>query len=360
MAKSSLHRRIALGFALTTAFTLVAFAAATYVALRIEESDDQRGVQESEEHGLAAEASERMLLAMLAVAPAALLVAVGGGLWLSRRALAPIDSIVAAAQSITASGLSQRLVLPTRKDELHLLTKELNGLFVRLETGFGALSRYAADASHELRTPLAVAGAELEVALRQPRTAAEWRHTAEKSLAEIRRLARLVESLLSLARAEGPLDRQVQFDVRAQVDEVLAARAQSASDRGLSLSRAAEGGEAPAGVTGDPDALASAVRNLIDNAVAYTPSGGSVRVGVDAGSTEVSIWVEDTGPGIAASERDRIMLPLERGAAAVGHPEGQGLGLAITSRIVDRHHGTIAIEDRALGGARFVIRLPRT
>jgi len=300
-----------------------------------------------------------MMVAMLIAAPLALAVAVGGAIMLSRRALAPLEAVIRGARSITASKLSERLALPRRRDELHVLIEEFNRLFARLEQGFAALSRYAADASHELRTPLAVVAAELDVSLLRPRTPEEWERAAQKSLQEIRQLARLVDSLLDLARAEGPLERSVQFDIREPVDQLLARTAEQASANGLILSYA-EGSDQPIYVDGDPDALAIAIRNLVDNALRYTPRGGRVRVHLTSEQSQVRLSVEDSGPGVPSKERDAIFTPLARGASKVidRKPEGYGLGLAIARRIVERHGGSLSVEDADGGGAKFLIQVP--
>jgi len=354
----SLHRSLAVWMMASTIFTLAAFAGALYVAFRFEEAGKQSEAID-ETTALSEQASEQMMVAMLIAAPLALAVAVGGAIMLSRRALAPLEAVIRGARSITASKLSERLALPRRRDELYVLIEEFNRLFARLEQGFAALSRYAADASHELRTPLAVVAAELDVSLLRPRTPEEWERAAQKSLQEIRQLARLVDSLLDLARAEGPLERSVQFDIREPVDQLLARTAEQASANGLILSYA-EGSDQPIYVDGDPDALAIAIRNLVDNALRYTPRGGRVRVHLTSEQSQVRLSVEDSGPGVPSKEREAIFTPLARGASKVidRKPEGYGLGLAIARRIVERHGGSLSVEAAEGGGARFLIQVP--
>ncbi len=354
----SLHRSLAVWMMASTIFTLAAFAGALYVAFRLEEAGKpSEAIDETKE--LSEQGSEQMMVAMLIAAPLALAVAVGGAIILSRRALAPLEAVIRGARNITASKLSERLALPRRRDELYVLIEEFNRLFARLEQGFAALSRYAADASHELRTPLAVVAAELDVSLLRPRTAEEWERAAQKSLQEIRQLARLVDSLLELARAEGPLERSVQFDIREPVDQLLARVADQASANGLILSYA-EGGDQPIYVDGDPDALAIAIRNLVDNALRYTPRGGRVRIHLTNEHRQVRLSVEDSGPGVPIKEREAIFTPLARGASKGldRNPEGYGLGLAIARRIVERHGGSLSVEDAEGGGAKFLIQVP--
>ncbi len=162
-----------------------------------------------------------------------------------------------------------------------------------------------------------------------------------------------------LARAEGTLERSVQFDIREPVDQLLARTAEQASANGLILSYA-EGSDQPIYVDGDPDALAIAIRNLVDNALRYTPRGGRVRVHLTSEQSQVRLSVEDSGPGVPSKERDAIFTPLARGASKVidRKPEGYGLGLAIARRIVERHGGSLSVEAAEGGGARFLIQVP--
>jgi signal transduction histidine kinase len=144
------------------------------------------------------------------------------------------------------------------------------------------------------------------------------------------------------------------------VDLILASLAERAKARGIGLSSATEGDSDDARTTGDPDAIASAVRNVVENALRYTPSGGHVRVTLHVAPTYLEITVDDSGPGIPVAERESVFVPLRRGSAVPADGEvGHGLGLALARRLIERHGGTIAVSESPAGGARFVIRLPR-
>ncbi len=354
MRRVSLHARLAGWMMASTLVTLTLFAGLLYGSLRFEEA----GAPSASEP-LGAAVSEELLFAMLIAGPVSMAAAAGGAAWLGRRALRPLHDVIAGARRVTASDLRQRLQLPGVRDELHDLTLEVNSLLDRLDNGFGALARYAADASHEIRTPLAVLTSSLEVALRRPRTSAEWTATAENALGELRRLSQLVESLLALARADGPLEHIAAVDVREQTDQLLASLAARAASCGTSLSAAAEGDGGDARIDGDPDMVASAVRNLVDNALRYTPRGGRVRVAVRTGTEAVEVAVDDSGPGVPEAERESIFLPLRRGRAALAQGPGHGLGLAIVQRVAARHGGSVEVGASPEGGARFLLRLPR-
>ena len=349
--RSSLHLRIAGWMVSCSLATVAVFCAFLYLALQQEDASEPERGQEP----LTREAGEQMLLATLLAGPIALVTAAGAAYLLSRRALAPLEELIQGARRITASSLAQRLPLPAQQDELYELTLELNLLLARLDVGFAALARHAAEASHELRTPLAIVIAQLEVASRQP----EWQAVVSTSLAELVRLSRLVDALLALARADGPLEQETVFDARERLDWILASLAEQAQHRHIELSRAAEGEPACVHVVGDPDALRLALQNLLDNALRFTPDGGRVRASLVQEGRELSFRIDDSGPGVELDERLSIFTPLRRGRASpAAGDRGHGLGLAIVERVARRHQGSVQVTSSPEGGARFELRLP--
>ena len=265
-----------------------------------------------------------------------------------------------------ARDLHRRLQLPSNDPELAELVTALNKLFERLESGFGALERYASDASHELRTPLAVVASELEVALRHERSSAQWEQVAETALDEVQRLTRLVEALLALARLDGlPPDDTVSLDVHEAAEEVVARMVPQANTAELSLTLDASTGESLR-VLANADALASSLTSLLTNALRYTPRGGKVRVSVERASEDrIDLVVDDSGPGVPNAERETIFEPFARGSASRtaeerdGKSGGVGLGLAMVRRVAERHGGTVRVDASPLGGARFTLSLPK-
>src|SRR5262249_24791687 len=155
-----------------------------------------------------------LMLALLLTGPLALLVAVGGGYFLARRALAPVDQLRRRTKEITADRLDRRLPVPNPDDELGSLAQTVNEMIARLERSFAEIRRFTADASHELRTPLTAIRTEAEVALTRPFDPSETRHLLESILEECERLARLTDQLLSLSRE----DAGVAYQVREPVD----------------------------------------------------------------------------------------------------------------------------------------------
>lgn len=324
--------------------SLALFAAITFAVIVLEDALDVDAIPELDD-------DPAFLLAAFAVAAAlSLAILLPLAAWLSRRALAPLEAVIEAAHEMGVEHLDRRLEVPDGPDELRELAEALNGQWARLEVGFEALERFAADASHELRTPLAVARSELEVTRRRERTVAEWEEAADRALAALGGLGRLVEALLELARGgEGAARQTVELgELCDEVCAVLAPRAAAAEvELGVAL-------DDPAAVWAEPATLSTALSALVANAIRYTPAGGRVEVRV-AGA---AVHVDDSGPGVDDAERARIFEPLARGAAgrAADHRGGEaglGLGLAIARRIA-RHHGAeLELSDSPLGGARF-------
>jgi two-component system OmpR family sensor kinase len=348
--RSSLRRRFAIWVAAAIVATIALYGVVVYLLVSAEIPKITSGdPDEAGERG-----GEEILEAMLLAAPIALAGGVAAAGLLSKRALAPIDDVVAAAGELTAHDLHTRLPEPARDDELRALVVALNALLARLGEGFDALGRQAAEASHELRTPLAVIATELEVALRRPRDAAAWEETATRTLAEVRRLSTLVDGLLELSRAGAPAAGGAPVDVVAVAEQVCGGLAAAAEARGVTLELDAPD---PASVRGHGGAIEGALRNLVGNALRFTPRGGRVIVRVGSGA-DVRVSVEDSGPGVAPDERERVFEPFVRGAASAAAPGGLGLGLAIVRKVVQAHDGAVAVADSPLGGARFTITLP--
>ena len=361
-----LRTRLALWMLASAGLSLVAFAAIVYALVSLEEWRDLAPESPPETPSeIATETAEEVLLAMALAAPVALLITVGSAVWISRRTLSPLRAVVRAADEMGTRDLHRRLRVPSGDPELAELVAALNQLFERLESGFAALERYAADASHELRTPLAVLAAELEVALRHERSPDQWQQTATNALDEVRRLTRLVETLLALARLDTrPLPDVEHFDLEQAVDQSLSPVRWQIEAARLSLSIAT--GERTFVVRGDADAFATALTSLLANAVRYTPPGGLVRVSIAEGPEgRVDVHVDDSGPGVPISERQAIFEPFGRGSAGraaddrdASESGGLGLGLALVRRVVEQQGGSVTVGASPLGGARFTLQLP--
>lgn len=300
----------------------------------------------------------RFLRVLLGAGALALGVALAGGWLLVGRVVAPIERMTRTAASISASDSSRRIDVGRTERELGELARTLNGAFDRLSEAFARQTRFTADASHELRTPLAVVLAQLELALRKERSAAEYRETLATCLDAARRMKGVVEGLLTLARAdagEAPLERQA-VDLGAVVGETAAMLAPLAAEKGVSL--AFDGGRAEA--TGDRNLLRQMATNLLANAVAYNRPGGSVQASLRTEGGTAVLEVRDTGIGISAEDLPHVFDRFYRADKARSREMGgSGLGLAITKWIVEAHGGTIGLESRVGEGTTVRVRLPR-
>lgn len=221
--------------------------------------------------------------------------------------------------------------------------------------------RFFANAAHDLRTPLAVMRAEAEVALRTgSRDPAEARRVIESSLEEIQRMSSMVESMLALASGGAARPNGagsfLPLDLSELARGVTAKMARRAEERGIRLVTEAS---APVRISGDAFALERAVYNVLENALAYTPAGGSVTVRVRRGGAHAVLEVLDTGIGIDPGDLPHVTEPFFRGDRARGaHSGGAGLGLTIVKTTMDGHRGTLHAMSRPGAGTTITLRFP--
>ena len=281
------------------------------------------------------------------------------GYWLSGRSLAPVTRIIETAERIGVQNLSRRLEVPHARDELRRLTETLNAMLQRIEISFKRITRFTADASHDLRTPVAVIRTVAEVTLRRPRTENQYTEALSKILQTSVETTELLESLLTLARvdagATGMELHLIDLDLhvkRAQERAVLLA-----ANKRLNVTLDAPG--APVWVRADAIAMDRLLLILLDNAIKYTPEGGSCGIELVAGAAEAQILVRDSGIGIPEGELGLIFERLYRTDRARSRGTGgAGLGLAIARWITEMHGGTIEAESRLGVGSVFRVSLP--
>jgi two-component system, OmpR family, sensor kinase len=292
----------------------------------------------------------------------AFLLSIGGAYLLARTALRPVEAVTATAQEMGEGDLAKRLPVANPKDEIGRLTTTINGLLARLDAAFRrreeALSRqrrFAADASHELRTPLtSISG--------HARMLDEWalegdKETARASVGAIRREAGrmrgLIESLLTLTRGDEDAPMEVgRYDLGAVAKEAT----ETAANGKVSVEFVPTEHEIMA--TFDRERVLQVASILLDNAVKYTPDGGSVAVRVEEDGGGVALAVSDTGIGIP---EDQLPLVFERfyRADSARTEKGVGLGLSIARQIAEAHGGTIEAKSTEGVGSTFVLLLPR-
>jgi heavy metal sensor kinase len=298
------------------------------------------------------------LVALLAPAPIILLVAGCGGYWLASHSLRPIQLLARHAQTIRIDRLHERLPVNRADGELADLAVSFNAVLLRLEQSFEQLRRFTADASHELRTPLATMRSVGEVALQKGGGAEQYRDVIGSMLEEANRLTRLVESLLTIARADAgqiPVSLSL-FDAGDLLRECVSLFEVLLEENGQRLSVESSG---DLRLRGDRLLLRQALLNVLHNAIKHTPRGGSMRMSAREDAARIVLEVEDTGPGIPPSERDKVFDRFYRvGQARSRESGGAGLGLAIARWSVEVHGGTIVADASATGGSIFRISLP--
>ena len=288
--------------------------------------------------------------------PLALLLAAGGGFWLASVGLRPITDMAQRAAAIAPAGMDD-LGRSERRDELGQLARAFNDLVARLRQALQTQRRFMADASHELRTPVSVMQSASDVTLaRDGRSESEYRDALGIVGVESRRLGRLVEDMLVLARADAggyPL-RRVSLYLDELVSECVRTMEVVARERCVTI-HVTVPGEIP--FTGDEDLLRRGVLNLLQNAVQHTRPGGAVCVEIAAPGVAIEIKVRDEGPGIPESDRERIFSRFVQ-LDASRRAGGAGLGLPIARWIAEVHGGTTTLGHSSPSGSTFVIRLP--
>lgn len=321
-------------------------------------------------------AQAELLGAALAIAPVVLVLSAAAAWWIAGRAVRPLYRMVTELEAITdGRSLHRRLAVGglapgepdgQEPDELSRLVATVNAMIGRLETSFGALRRFTADASHELKTPLTVMRATVERAMAAPPNSAEQYEALEEALQEISRMAALVDSLLTLARFdEGRFDLHREPVALEPIVRDVAETAHLLGEAsGLAIAVVAL---EPATVLGDPMRLRQLFLNLVTNAIKYTPAGGRVELALRGVDGAVTFSVRDTGIGIAAADLPYIFDRFWRadrarsrrgGAGEPGERGGFGLGLAISQWIAQAHGGHIAVASRLTRGTTFTVTLP--
>jgi two-component system, OmpR family, sensor kinase len=312
----------------------------------------------------AAELAPRLLIGtMLAVAPFILLVSLPLAYYVGGRTFRPVDHLINEVEAITdGRSLHRRLPTDPSNDELSRLSATLNAMIGRLEHSFAALRRFTADASHELKTPLTVLRADVERAMNPSTRGTERMVALEEALQEIARMADLVDSLLTLARAdEGRFDL-VREPMRLEplVREVYETATILGEDAGLAVALPVL---EDATVLADGRRLRQLFLNLVTNAIKYTPRGGRVELSLSRRpqNGEVAFAVRDTGIGIAAADLPYIFdrfWRADRARSRSSERAGFGLGLAIAQWIAQAHTGALTVQSRLGRGSVFTVTLP--
>jgi two-component system, OmpR family, sensor kinase len=284
-----------------------------------------------------------------------LLLGLAGGWTLAGRFIRPIEHISATAAKISEGDLSQRIDISDHESELGVLATVLNSTFAQIEASFAQQKNLTSDAAHELRTAVSLMLAQTEAALTGERGAAEYRETIESCQHAARRMLRMAESLVELARLDAgqALNKRKPFDFSGVVREGVAMLGPMAAEAGVDLHCQLP----PVKCVGDPTRVGQAVLNLLINAIQYNKRDGRVHLTMEWQSGTAILTITDTGAGIADEDLPHIFRRFYRSAKAASPGQG-GLGLAISKAIIQAHGGSINVSSQRNIGSTFSVYLP--
>lgn len=280
----------------------------------------------------------------------------GLGWLVARRGLLPLRQVTAVAASISAASLQERIPLAAVPLELQQLAASFNAMLARLDDAFMRLSNFSADIAHELRTPLSNLMTQTEVVLAQPRDSEAYQETLYANLDDCKRMARMIDDMLFLAKADNglivPEQQPVALDV--EVEKLFEYYRLLADERGIRLQL-----HGHAVVRGDVLMLHRALSNLLSNALRYTPAGASIQVELEQNANGSELRLSNPGPTIADEHLERLFDRFYRAdpARREGSPHNAGLGLAITRSIIHAHQGQIHCTSVA-GKTTFCVQFP--
>jgi heavy metal sensor kinase len=304
-------------------------------------------------------ALRRFLQLLLWGVPLCLGIAVIAGRWMAAVALAPLSRFAESARTIDVTNLRQRLPERGVGDEIDEVARAFNETLARVEAAVGEMRQFSTALAHELRTPITALRGEIELAAMKADAGDTYRRVAASQLEELDKLKRLIDHLLTLARAESgqiPVSHYP-IDFAAVVRSVVEQIEAVAHAEGLELTC-----DAPGVVTieGDEEWLERLLLNLLDNAIKFTPSGGTVHVRLVDTGTEARLEVRDTGIGMAEDVVPHVFERFYRAdPARSSTSRGAGLGLSLVKWIADRHHGSVEVESQLGRGSTVTVRIKK-
>ena len=292
---------------------------------------------------------------VIGVMTAAILAASALAAWLVHQGLRPLRAMNEAMSAITADNLDNRISSRAWPSDLAQLAGSFDAMLKRLQAAFEQLSRFSSDLAHEFRSPITNLVAAASVMLSRERSPLEYQETLEVVVNEGDRLARMVSSMLFLARADNA--RQVihkeSIAIAGYLQQIVETYDGVAEEQGIRLQASGHGN-----LLADPLLLRNALSNLVSNALQHTPSGGSVVLSGTPAGDGVELVVADTGGGIAQEHVPHIFERFYRADSARSSGDRTGLGLAVVRSIADLHGGRVTVESLPGTGSRFVIWLP--
>jgi heavy metal sensor kinase len=295
---------------------------------------------------------------LFASVPIVLIASSAAGYWISRRALRPVDGITATARSISIGNISERIPVSATGDELQRLSETCNAMLDRLESSVNQIKRFTADASHELRGPLAFTRTVAEIAIKNPQADPESRRAFQDIVDEVASAAVLLDDMLTLARADSlpvSLPRTL-VDAAVVVQEACESARPIAIQQGLRL--VFNCGHEESMVLGDAVSLKRMIWILLDNAIKYSRSGGTIEVTMTKRTGQTCLVVRDDGIGICATDLPFVFERFYRADPSRGLVEGSGLGLAIAKWTAEMHGAQLSVTSAVDRGTSFKILFP--
>ena len=293
------------------------------------------------------ELQEYTLSAVFIAVIVTILLTLAIGIYMSKQALNKISKINYGLEESINSNFKQHLIIPTREDEFHELTLKLNLMLGRIESLITGMRRVTDNIAHDLRSPLTRLRNRLEVTLLQSRTENEYRHAMEKAIDDSSDLLKTFNSLLSIAQAEAGVRQNDwnEIDLAALIDELAELYQMVAEEQKLTFKWVKP---ESIKIKGNRQLLAQAISNLLENAIKYTPSGGTITLATYLLDDIPLIEVSDTGPGIPDKDKATVIERFQRLDGARSSP-GNGLGLSLVSAVSKLHHATLILSDNNPG-----------
>ena len=296
---------------------------------------------------------------LLVLIPILIILSIAGGWFLARRSLSPIENITITTREITASNLNKRLLPTHTGDEVDELANTINLMLDRIEDSFIRVAQFTSDVSHELRTPVATIKTGTEVILSKERTTEEYRELLENNLSTLERMTRMISDLLELSRSDSGTSilHLKSFNLSNMLKDLQNKfRLVSETENINILFNEVPGLQ----IKADEDLLRRLFSNLLDNAIKFTSSGGSVSILLEDRGNDVVTCIKDTGIGISEEHREKVFDRFFRVDSSRSRDTGgTGLGLNICKNVVELHQGKIEVKSQVSVGSTFEVTLPK-
>ncbi len=293
---------------------------------------------------------------IIIIFPASFIISIIGIVIITRLSLKKVGRFSQRVSKITEKNLNERIELDGVESELMVLAQTFNAMMERIEESFGRQRRFLSDASHDLRTPASVIKSYCDVTLMQERSAEEYKKAIETISETIKKMSRIINSIMEVARLEDETFRLniSMLDLKEVLKECVKNFEANATGSGIGITSSGDSVYLP----GDREKLSNAISNIIENAVKYNRSGGSVSVDLREEDGWAVVTVADSGIGMNESDLEKIFERFYRVDRSRGKVKGTGLGLSIVKKIIELHHGIIDVKSNMGEGSCFTVRIP--